>query len=88
VEIIETAVRKITGLPAEHFALPQRGFLRAGYFADVLVFDPGNIAPNVDFFHPVGTPSGIEHVFINGGHVLENGVMHIDKLSGRVITKN
>jgi len=85
---METAVRKGTGLPAEHFRLKKRGFIRKGYFADVLVFDPDTIAPNCDFCNPKGVPSGIEHVFINGRHTLDNGKLDLSTLPGRVLRRD
>lgn len=84
---LETGVRKVTGLPAEHFGLKQRGFLREGYFADILIFDPKTISPNVDFFNPVGRPSGIEHVFINGRHILDGGNFNPDPMPGRLLKR-
>lgn len=83
-----TAVRKITGLPAEHFQLKQRGFIKKDYFADVLVFDPKTIAPNCDFNNPKGKPSGIDHVFINGKHIIEKGELKNGALPGRVLRHN
>lgn len=81
---MEQAVRKMTGLAAEHFKLKDRGLLKKGWFADVLVFDPEKIAPNVTFVEPAGEPSGIEHVFINGAHALENGAIRFDT-AGRLL---
>lgn len=85
---LETAIRKVTGLPAEEFGLSKRGFIREGYFADIVVFDPRTIAPNCDFARPVGKPSGIEHVFINGRHVLDDGHLSLNPLPGRLLRKN
>lgn len=84
---IETAVRKVTGVPAEHFQLKDRGHLREGAFADIVVFDPKTISPNCDFAHPTGTPTGIEHVFINGRHVLDRGTLDITPLPGRLLRR-
>ena len=85
---LERAVRKVTWLPAKHFGLKRRGQVREGYYADLMVFDPETIAPNVDFFNPRGVPSGIDHVFINGAHVLDDGDMNLEPLPGRVLTHN
>jgi len=82
---LETAVHKVTGLPARHFNLRKRGFIRQGYFADVLVFDPDAISPNVDFNNPVGRPSGVEHVFINGRHVVDGGEFRKGVVAGQLI---
>jgi len=84
---METAVRKMTGLAAEHFKLKDRGLLRNKWFADILVFDPETIAPNCSFVDPKGTPSGIEHVFINGAHALENGKLNSSVGAGRILKR-
>ena len=84
---LETAVRKVTSTPAEQFGLKQRGRLREGYFADVVVFDPKTIAPNCTFTKPKGIPSGIEHVFINGRHVLNGPDLDLTTLPGRLLRK-
>jgi N-acyl-D-amino-acid deacylase len=84
---LETAVRKCTGLPAEHFGLKQRGLIQDGYFADVLVFDPDTIAPNCNFLSPKGKPSGVEHVFINGRHVIEGEKLDLDILPGKLLRR-
>ncbi|MFA6450672.1 MAG: D-aminoacylase [bacterium] len=84
---IEAAVRKTSGLPAEHYRLKDRGFIKKGGFADVLIFDPKTIAPNCDFCNPQGTPSGIEHVFINGHHAVEKGKIDLSMMPGRVLRR-
>ncbi len=85
---LETAVRKTSGLPAEHFGLRQRGLLKDGYFADVVVFDPKTISANCDFKNPAGKPSGIEHVFINGHHAVSHGEVNVDPLPGRLLRRS
>lgn len=82
---LETAVRKATALPAEHFGLNRRGVLREGNFADIVVFDPFTIAANCSFTNPRGVPTGMDHVFINGQHVLNRGTLNIDPLPGRLL---
>jgi N-acyl-D-aspartate/D-glutamate deacylase len=82
---LETAVRKITGLAADHFALKNRGYVRKGYAADLLVFDPDTIAPGSTFEDPVGFPIGIDHVFVNGAHMVNRGAVDKSALSGEVI---
>jgi N-acyl-D-amino-acid deacylase len=84
---LETAVRKCTAVPADHFGLKQRGTVKEGWFADLVVFDPGTIAPNCDFSHPAGVPSGIDHVFINGSHVVGNGGLTNGKLPGKMLRR-
>jgi N-acyl-D-amino-acid deacylase len=71
---VEEAVRRMTGLPAERFGLVDRGSIREGGFADVVVFDPETIIDRATFEHPIREPAGIEHVFVNGERVRANGV--------------
>lgn len=61
---IESVVHKMTGKTAERFRIPERGLLKAGYRADVTVFDYDNIKVNPDV--PDFTPQGIEYVYVNG----------------------
>jgi N-acyl-D-amino-acid deacylase len=70
---LEDAVHKMTGMPAEKMRLGQRGFIRAGYAADITVFDPATVSCDADFVHPAITPRGIEHVLINGRAVVAQG---------------
>jgi len=70
---LERAVHKMTGLPARRFGLHQRGMLRAGWFADLTVFDPANVIDNATYDHPTRPASGIVHVFTNGTPVWDEG---------------
>lgn len=63
-------VRQMTGATADRFALRDRGYLREGGFADVTVFDPRTVAPDLD---PEKRPHGIRHVFVNGQQVVADG---------------
>jgi N-acyl-D-aspartate/D-glutamate deacylase len=72
---LETAIRKMTSVPAEHFKLQQRGQLQKGYYADIVVFDPQTIASKANFLHPDIPPEGIGHVFINGRKTVETGIV-------------
>jgi N-acyl-D-amino-acid deacylase len=66
------AIYKMTGLPAEQFNLPRRGFLKEGYAADILIFDPGSIKERTTYADPHQLSEGMIHVFVNGVHTLEN----------------
>jgi N-acyl-D-aspartate/D-glutamate deacylase len=68
---LEEAVRKMTSLPAARLGLADRGLVRAGYKADLVVFDPDTVAARSDYGEPRRAPAGIEHVFVNGRHVVE-----------------
>ncbi len=72
---LTTAVHKITGKPARRFSIPKRGRLEPGYFADVVVFDPGTVNSPASYEAPALQPSGICHVFRNGVPILSEGVM-------------
>jgi N-acyl-D-amino-acid deacylase len=63
---LEEAVMKMTAMPAAKFGLHDRGLLRPGLAADVVVFDPQTVRDNASFERPAVYPTGIEHVFVNG----------------------
>jgi N-acyl-D-amino-acid deacylase len=63
---VEDAVRKMTSLPASNLGLDQRGLLKAGYFADVVVFDPATIQDHATFEKPRQLATGVSEVFVNG----------------------
>ncbi|AHN75038.1 N-acyl-D-amino-acid deacylase family protein [Pandoraea pnomenusa] len=70
---LETAVRKMTGLTAEQFGLRERGLLREGYFADIVVFDAQRVIDKATFSEPTLRPEGISEVFVAGQAVLRDG---------------
>ena len=63
---LEEAVHKMTGLSAARFRIGERGLLKAGYMADVVVFDPLRVKDGATFEHPRAFSEGIEHVWVNG----------------------
>jgi N-acyl-D-amino-acid deacylase len=81
---LESAIQKLTGLPATNLGLARRGFLREGYFADVVVFDPATIADTATYEKPHQYAVGVRHVFVNGGHVLKDGE-HTGAKPGRAL---
>jgi N-acyl-D-aspartate/D-glutamate deacylase len=82
---LERAIRKITSLPAEHFSLKGRGKIEKGAFADVVVFDLNKIATRATFDNPTVFPVGIEHVFINGAHIVNGDSFDVNAKAGKVL---
>jgi N-acyl-D-aspartate/D-glutamate deacylase len=81
---LEEAVRKMTGLPAAILGLPDRGRIRAGAVADVVLFDPGRVADAATYEDPTRLAVGIEYVLIGGESALERGqIRRLD--GGRVL---
>jgi len=83
---LEEAVRKMTSLPAQTFKLWDRGILRPGMAADIVIFDEKTIADRATFTQPKQFPVGIEYVLVNGQTVIEKG-NHTDAKPGRVLKK-
>ena len=63
---LESAVFKMTGLPAAQFALQERGQIAEGNYADIVVFDPKTIRDRATFADPCQISEGVKHVFVNG----------------------
>jgi N-acyl-D-amino-acid deacylase len=72
---LEDAVRKMTSLPAQAFRLTDRGLLREGFAADVVIFDDQQIADRSTYEQPHQYPVGISYVLVNGQVVLAGGQM-------------
>jgi N-acyl-D-amino-acid deacylase len=70
---LEEAVHKMTGLSAARFRLADRGVIRPGAYADLVLFDPGRIAEGGSFEDPARPAAGIETVLVNGAAVLADG---------------
>lgn len=84
---LEDAVRKMSGAVADRLNLRQRGHLRAGYFADVVIFDPVTVADRATFTDPHQLSVGVRDVWVNGQRVLRDGV-HTGATPGRVVRGN
>ena len=70
---LPAAIHKLSALPAENLGLERRGRLREGYFADVVVFDPKTVIDHATYTQPHQYATGVQHVFVNGVHVIKNG---------------
>jgi N-acyl-D-amino-acid deacylase len=70
---IQEAIRKVTTLPANVLSLSDRGRLRAGAFADVVVFDPATFQDHATFAQPMQYATGVRDVIINGRLALKDG---------------
>jgi N-acyl-D-amino-acid deacylase len=69
----EEAVRRMTSLPAQTFRIPERGVLREGAWADLVVFDPATVDDVATYDDPRRYPAGIPHVLVNGQAVVSDG---------------
>ncbi len=83
---LEDAVRKMTALPAERIGLRQRGQVRAGWYADLVVFDPDAVADRATFDDPHRYPVGIETVLVNGRLAVDGGEYR-DERAGAVLRR-
>jgi N-acyl-D-aspartate/D-glutamate deacylase len=72
---LETAVNKMTGLPAQRLGLRDRGLVQPGYFADLTVFDPRTVKDESTYPDPHRYPSGIPLVIVNGAVAVDDGRM-------------
>jgi len=70
---LQDAVRRLTHLPVTNMGIKDRGLLKPGYFADVVVFDPKTISDRATFDKPAQYATGVAQVFVNGVQVLKDG---------------
>jgi dihydroorotase/N-acyl-D-amino-acid deacylase len=81
---LEDAIRKFTALPAQRMRLTDRGVLKAGMWADVVVFDPATVRDRATFDNPNQLSEGMEYVLVNGVPVIDQGQM-TKALPGKVL---
>ncbi len=81
---LEQALRSCTGLPADILRLPERGYLKAGYFADVVVFDPKTFREKASYEKPHRYAEGVRYLFVNGVLTISAGT-YTDALAGKAI---
>lgn len=84
VTTLADAIRRLTSFPARNLRLHDRGLLREGFFADIVVFDPATVSDHATFEAPHQLSSGVSHVLVNGVPVLEDGE-HTGATPGRVV---
>jgi N-acyl-D-amino-acid deacylase len=79
------AIYKMTGLPAQAFGIPDRGLLQTKAWADIVVFDPATVSDKATFAEPHQYAAGIEHVILNGRHVVKHE-KHTGVMAGVVLS--
>jgi len=85
VDTLPNAVRRLSGLPADNFKLRERGYLKTGYYADVVVFDPGKIEDHATYDNPREFSTGVSEVVVNGVEIVRDG-KHTGAKPGRFVT--
>lgn len=78
------AIYKLANLPCQHLKLQKRGILKAGYYADIVIFDPAKVKDNATFEKPHQYSEGMIDVFVNGIQMLKDGE-HTGKTGGRFL---
>jgi N-acyl-D-amino-acid deacylase len=81
---LDEFIRSSTGRSADMFKLDHRGYLKAGYFADVVVLDPERYAPKADYLHPRRLSVGVEELWVNGVATIHAGQL-TGQAAGRVL---
>jgi dihydroorotase/N-acyl-D-amino-acid deacylase len=81
---LEDAIRKFSALPAQRLRLTDRGVLKQGMWADVVIFDPATVRDRATFDNPNQLSEGMDYVLVNGTPVIEQGKM-TGKLPGKVL---
>jgi N-acyl-D-aspartate/D-glutamate deacylase len=81
---LEQAIRSASGLPADILNLPERGYLKSGYFADVVVLDPKTYRDTATFEKPHQYATGVRYVFVNGVLAIDEG-KYTDALPGKAL---
>ena len=83
---LEEAIRKVTSLSASRLGLTDRGLIREGLAADLVLFDPDTIQDRATLDQPHEYPDGVHYVWVNGRLVLDKG-RHTGELPGKVMTR-
>jgi N-acyl-D-amino-acid deacylase len=80
------AVRKTSGAVADRLQITDRGYVKAGKVADLVVFNPDTIADNATFAAPAQAPTGVDYVIVNGEVAVEGGTQTAVR-AGRVLRR-
>src|SRR5690606_8499564 len=83
---LEWAIHRATGMTARKFKIPNRGEIREGYFADIILFKPEEVKAHSDFVHIDRLSEGMRYVFVNGKPVIEEKNF-TKKLPGQTIKR-
>ncbi|MFC7742514.1 amidohydrolase family protein [Nocardiopsis composta] len=83
---LEECVAHLTSRPAARLRLPDRGLIREGHRADLVLFDPDTVADTATFDDPRSLPEGIPHVLVSGRPVIRDG-RRTDVLAGRSVRR-
>ena len=83
---LEDAIRRMTSFPAQKLGLLDRGLLREGVWADIVIFDPDKVIDKATYLEPHQFPEGIIHVLVNGEIVVENE-KQTEKLPGKILRR-
>ncbi len=83
---IEDAIYKMTGAPAANIGLEKRGFLKSGYYADIVIFDLEKIVDRSEFTNPHKYSDGINYVIVNGKLTLVKG-QHMGTMAGKILQR-
>jgi N-acyl-D-amino-acid deacylase len=84
---LEEAVRRMTSLPAQKFGLTDRGLLRDGYAADIVIFDENEVKDLSTYEKPHVFSKGFRYVIVNGQLVVEDE-KHLGTRSGKALTRD
>jgi N-acyl-D-aspartate/D-glutamate deacylase len=85
---LPTAISRCTSLPAKEFNIKNRGLIKEGCFADILVMDAENFKTKAVFRNPAQDPEGMKMVLINGKVVVEDGQVKTGVLSGKMLRRD
>ncbi|MBA7587538.1 N-acyl-D-glutamate deacylase [subsurface metagenome] len=86
--IMEDAIRRMTSFPAQHFGLHDRGLIKEGMAADLVIFNAETIRDTATFEDPLHYPEGISYVIVNGQIVINRGEQNQEVFPGKVLRRN